>query len=191
MEFDINNEEQVLQATQAWLENAVIGLNLCPFAKAPWQKQQIRFVYCAATSEESLLQTLQEELQLLAQADPAKIETTVLVHPLILHDFYAYNDFLELADQLLEDLELDGQLQIASFHPAYQFADCHSEAIDNYTNRSPFPSLHLLRESSIDRAVAAFPDAADIYEKNIATMRKLGHAGWQQLDPYRNKKKAP
>lgn len=182
------NAEQVLQKTKAWLENAVIGLGLCPFAKGPFQKQQIRFVCSEASNVSTLLKDLRAEILLLQQADVAVIETTLLIHPHVLHDFYAYNEFLEDADQLLQELELEGELQIASFHPDYQFADCTADDISNYTNRSPYPCLHLLRETSIDRAVAAFPDAEQIYEKNIATMHELGIKGWRQLDPYRSKK---
>jgi hypothetical protein len=120
-------------------------------------------------------------LQLLRDTDPAQIEMTLLMHPQVLQDFLDYNDFLDLADQAIEDLALDGVLQIASFHPDYQFAGTAKDDIENYSNRSPYPTLHLLRESSIDQAVAAFPDAADIYERNIETLRRLGHAGWQRL----------
>lgn len=182
-----DNAKQVLQETKAWLENAVIGLGLCPFAKGPFQKQQIRFVCSEASGVPQLLDDLRAEILLLQQTDATVIETTLLVHPHILHDFYAYNEFLEVADQLLQELELEGELQIASFHPDYQFADSASDAISNYTNRSPYPCLHLLRETSIDRAVAAFPESEEIYEKNIATMQALGIEGWRRLDPYRNK----
>ncbi len=185
---ELIDASEVIEATKAWLEKAVIGLGLCPFAKGPWQKQQIRFVCSNAKRPKQLLQDLRTELLLLQQSDANSLETTLLIHPLILHDFYAYNDFLEDADQLLQEMELDGEFQIASFHPDYQFADSEPDAIDNYTNRSPYPCLHLLRETSIDRAVAAFPEAEQIYQKNIATMRSLGLAGWQQLDPYRSKK---
>lgn len=172
---------EILAATAEWLKEAVIGLNLCPFAKGPWQKKQIRFRLTNAGQESALLEVLREELLLLASRPIAEVETSLLIHPQILQDFYAYNEFLARADDLLIDLELDGVLQIASFHPQYQFADSQAEDIENYTNRSPFPCLHLLREESLDRAVQAFPDAADIYEKNIETMQKLGFAGWQAL----------
>jgi hypothetical protein len=113
--------------------------------------------------------------------DPEQVDTTLLIHPQVLGDFLDYNDFLGVADAALEEMDLGGQIQIASFHPDYQFADSAPNDIENYTNRSPFPILHLLRESSIDRAVAAFPDASDIYERNMETLRKLGHAGWKLL----------
>ncbi len=171
-----------INATRTWLERAVIGLNLCPFAKAVHSRNQIRFQVSSATTTSALLADLTEEMRTLSEADPEIIDTTLLIHPHLLADFLDYNDFLELADQALEDLQLDGILQIASFHPHYQFAGTDPDDIDNYTNRSPYPTLHLLRESSIDRAVEAFPDAASIFERNIATLHELGHAGWQALN---------
>jgi uncharacterized protein len=167
--------------TRAWLERAVIGLNLCPFAKAVHHKGQIRWVLSGATTPQALLQTLTEELHTLQAADPEQVDTTVIVHPLVLQDFYAFNDFLADADDVLVGLQLDGILQIASFHPEYQFADVAPEDISNHTNRSPHPTLHLLREDSVDRAVAAYPNAEAIYERNIETLRGLGHKGWDQL----------
>jgi hypothetical protein len=170
-----------IEATEAWLQKAVIGLNLCPFAKAVHVKQQIRWVQSQARDTEALLDDLVAELQTLAAADPELVDTTLLVHPLVLGDFADYNDFLDLADAALVELDLDGVLQIASLHPRYQFADTQIDDIGNYSNRSPYPTLHLLREDSIDRAVAAVPDAEHIYERNIETLEALGHAGWQRL----------
>ncbi|NRR28812.1 DUF1415 domain-containing protein [Oxalobacteraceae bacterium] len=171
----------VIGATEAWMEKAVIGLNLCPFAKAVHVKQQIRYVVSEAETPEELLGLLMDELQFLADADPDKVDTTLIIHPNVLADFEDYNEFLDVADAALEDLQLDGELQVASFHPQYQFADTHANDIENYTNRSPYPTLHLLREDSVERAVEAFPEAADIFEKNIETLRKLGHDGWDKL----------
>ena len=168
-------------ATQAWLEKAVIGLNLCPFAKAVHLKQQIRWVESPATDVESLLTELVAELQLLAAAAPEAIETTLLIHPQVLNDFLDYNDFLDLADAAVEELGLEGVLQVASFHPDYQFEGSAADDMANFSNRSPYPTLHLLREDSIARAVDAFPEVEQIYERNIATLRRLGHAGWQAL----------
>ena len=170
-----------LQQTQAWFERAVIGLNLCPFAKAVHVRGQIRWVECEAREPEALLATLVAELQTLAAADPAQIDTTVLVHPQVLTDFLDFNDFLDLADSALAELGLEGELQIASFHPAYRFEGTTDHDIANFTNRAPFPTLHLLREASIERAVQANPDAATIYERNIETLQALGHDGWQRL----------
>jgi uncharacterized protein len=170
-----------VEATRQWLLKAVIGLNLCPFAKAPEVKQQIRYFVSNATDEEGLLSDLVSELTWLRDADPEALETTLLVHPHVLQDFYDFNDFLDVADAALAELELDGEIQVASFHPQYQFDGTEPDDIENYTNRSPFPTLHLIRESAIERAVEAFPDAADIYETNIETMRKLGLEGWKRL----------
>lgn len=175
------NSEEVIAATQLWLERAVIGLNLCPFAKAVHVKKQIRYVVSAATTPEELLREVLAEFEVLAEANPETIQTTLLIHPDVLTDFLDYNDFLEVVDAALEDVDLAGELQVASMHPQYQFADTEFDDITNYTNRSPYPTLHLLREASIDEAVAAFPEAEMIYEKNIETMQKLGHAGWEKL----------
>lgn len=170
-----------IDATKAWLEKAVIGLNLCPFAKAVHAKKQIRYVVSAARTAEELQADLVSELKLLDAANPEEIDTTLLIHPHVLTDFLDYNDFLDIADGEVEQLGLEGRIQVASFHPDYQFADAEPDDIENYTNRSPYPTLHLLREESVERAVAAFPDAAEIFEKNMETMRQLGHNGWQRL----------
>ncbi len=170
-----------IAATRRWVERAVIGLNLCPFAKAVYVKQQVRFVLSDATTPEALLEELAEELVLLRDTDPAEIDTTLIVHPDVLADFLDYNDFLDNADAAVEALDLQGELQVASFHPDYQFAGTAPDDIGNYTNRSPYPTLHLLREASIDRAVEAFPDADVIVERNVKTLDALGHAGWTRL----------
>src|SRR5450830_1090379 len=176
------DDAQVIAATERWVERAVIGLNLCPFAKAVQTKRQVRYVVSAATTAEALLEQLMDELQLLSDTDPEEVDTTLLIHPFVLQDFLDYNEFLDIADAAVEDMQLEGELQIASFHPDYQFADTDVNDIDNFTNRSPYPTLQLLREDSIDRAVAAFPEAEAIFEKNIETMQALGHDGWDQLD---------
>jgi len=173
--------EDALRATRAWLEKAVIGLNLCPFAKAVHLKQQIRWVVSAATDAAALHDELVRELTWLRDTPAEQTDTTLLIHPFVLRDFADYNDFLDLADAAIATLGLEGELQIASFHPDYQFAGSGPDDIDNYSNRAPFPTLHLLRESSIEKAVAAFPDAAEIYERNIDTLQRLGHAGWARL----------
>ena len=167
--------------TRRWLEKAVIGLNLCPFAKAVYMKQQVRFVLSDASTPEALLEELAEELVLLRDADPDQVDTTLIVHPDVLTDFLDYNDFLDNADAAVEALDLQGVIQVASFHPDYQFAGTMPDDISNYTNRSPYPTLHLLREASIDRAVEAFPDADVIVERNVKTLDALGHAGWAKL----------
>ncbi|RZK99693.1 MAG: DUF1415 domain-containing protein [Rubrivivax sp.] len=173
--------DDAIGATRDWLDKAVIGLNLCPFAKAVQIKQQIRYVVSEATNEEALLADLLHELRFLQEADPEVVETTLLIHPHVLNDFLDYNDFLEVADAAVDELDLEGELQVASFHPHYQFADSGPDDIENYSNRAPYPTLHLLRESSIDKAVEAFPDAAHIYEHNIETLQALGHEGWKKL----------
>jgi hypothetical protein len=177
----MNPVEGSLEQTQAWFERAVIGLNLCPFAKAVQAKGQIRWVVSAATTPDALLEELVGELRTLMAADPEAIDTTVLVHPAVLNDFRDFNDFLEVADAALAHLQMEGTLQIASFHPQYRFAGTPARDMANYTNRAPHPTLHLLREASVERAVAAIPDAAEIYQRNIDTLRKLGLAGWEQL----------
>lgn len=174
-------QDPVIEQTRDWLVRAVIGLNLCPFAKAVHVKQQIRYAVTDASTPEALADVLRDELALLRDADPAQIDTTLLIHPQVLADFLDYNDFLDVADDLLEEMDLEGVIQVASFHPDYQFADSDPDDIENFSNRSPYPTLHLLRESSIDRAVEAFPEAEDIYETNMDTLRRLGHAGWRKL----------
>lgn len=174
-------EDEAIALTRRWLEKAVIGLNLCPFAKAVYMKEQVRFTYSDATTPQQLIEQLGEELLLLRDVPADQIDTTLLVHPHVLQDFLDYNDFLDRADALIEALELDGVLQVASFHPDYRFADSLPDDIENHSNRSPFPTLHLLREDSIDRAVDAYPDPDAIVERNYATLRRLGHAGWRGL----------
>lgn len=165
----------------AWVDRAVIGLNLCPFAKAVRVRGQLRCTVTAADTPEALLEVLADELRALAAADPAEVDTTLLVHPAVLADFDDYNQFLDDADALLEALALDGVLQVASFHPDYRFADAAPDDLGNATNRAPYPMLHLLREASIDRAVEAFPEPEAIYEANQRTLEALGADGWAAL----------
>ena len=167
--------------TQRWLERAVIGLNLCPFAKAVHAKGQVRYVLSAATTPEALLEQLAGELLLLRDTPAAQVDTTLLVHPDVLGDFLDYNDFLDQADALVAGLGLEGVLQVASFHPQYQFAGNEPGDIANCTNRSPHPTLHLLREDSVERAVAAYPDPDAIIDRNIQTLTDLGRSGWDAL----------
>ncbi len=177
----MSDEATILADTRAWLEKAVIGLNLCPFAKAAYVKDRVRIVVSDAADSDELLDQLATELNTLHATDPAVCETTLLVHPRVLSDFLDYNDFLELADATLDALNLTGEIQIASFHPQYQFADTQIDDIENCSNRSPYPLLHLLREASVTQAVENFPDVDAIPERNIATLRQLGHAGWAGL----------
>lgn len=175
------NHQRVIQATRQWLEEVVIGLNLCPFAASPWRQGRVRFRVSEATSQQQLAEDLVDELLALQACDPAECETTLLIHPQVLVDFLDYNDFLALADRLLEDLALDGTIQIASFHPDYQFADSQPDDPANCTNRSPYPMLHLLREASIEAATANMPNPEGIYERNIKTLQELGIDGWKAL----------
>jgi uncharacterized protein len=175
------NADTALAVTRAWVERAVIGLNLCPFAKAPQVKGQVRYVVTDAAEPEALLASLVDELKLLEATPDEQIETTLLIHPQVLTDFADYNDFLDAAEQAVDELGLEGVLQVASFHPHYRFAGTETDDVTNASNQSPYPTLHLLRETSIDRAVAAFPEAEAIYEANIATLEKLGSEGWAQL----------
>jgi len=176
-----NKTEAIIADTQRWLENAVIGLNLCPFAKAVHVKKQIRYVVSGATSPEALLEELMDELRTLQGADPDKIDTTLLIHPYVLADFLDFNDFLDTVDLAVAEPEFNDEFQVASLHPHYQFAGTAPDDIENYTNRSPYPMLHLLREASVDKAVAAFPDADHIVDNNIETMKELGCEGWKEL----------
>jgi uncharacterized protein len=175
------SQDDIIASTQRWLERAVIGLNLCPFAKAEHVSGRIRYSVCEATDSSDLLLKLEQEILYLLAQDPTKVETTLLIVPHMLADFLDYNDFLDEADAMLEHADPDAQLQIASFHPLYQFGGTQPDAMENYTNRSPYPMLHLLRENSVERAVDSFPDAASIYERNIATLEKLGLEGWRAL----------
>lgn len=170
-----------LADTRHWVERAVIGLNLCPFAKAVAVRGQVRYVLSQATGTDALLEDLGEALLHLRDTPADLVDTTLLVHPAVLGDFLDYNEFLDSADALLESLDLDGVLQVASFHPQYQFAGTLPDDIDNATNRSPWPTLHLLREDSVARAVAAFPDPDAIVSRNLDTLRQLGADGLRRV----------
>jgi hypothetical protein len=178
---DPQAEPAEIAATRRWLERAVIGLNLCPFAKAVYAKRQVRFVLSDAELEDDLLEELGEELLRLRDTPAEAVDTTLLVHPHVLGDFLEYNDFLDRVDALIEALELDGVLQVASFHPDYQFAETAFDDPGNGTNRSPYPTLHLLREASLDRAIEAYPDPDAIVQRNLATMEQLGVEGFRAL----------
>jgi hypothetical protein len=175
------SNDTVLYATQEWLEKAVIGLNLCPFAKAVQVKKQIRYVVSAATTAEALLEELLSELRLLQDTDAEKIDTTLLIHPYVFNDFLDFNDFFDTIDIAVAEPEFNDEFQVATLHPRYQFAGTQIDDIENYTNRAPYPTLHLLRESSVDKAVEAFPDADLIPERNIVRMEQLGIEGWKKL----------
>ena len=165
-------ETEVISATRKWVEDVVVGYNLCPFAKRELVRNRLRFVLSEAETEDELLQALHSELQRLE--DEPEIETTLLIHPGVLQDFGPYNEFLDAADGLLAYLDMEGVYQIASFHPDYQFAGTEPDAAENYTNRSPFPMLHLLREASLEAAIDSYPDVDGIPQRNIELMNELG-----------------
>ena len=173
--------EQVLTHTRHWLEKAVIGLNLCPFAKAVYVKNQVRLVVSTARHADDLLEELDRELDLLVATPADEIDTTLLIHPTLFEDFLDFNDFLEVAEGVVDEHGLEGVIQLASFHPQFQFDGTEPDDISNCTNRAPFAILHLLREDSVERAVEAFPQADEIFDANIATLEKLGHSGWKAL----------
>lgn len=182
------DDQTVIDATRIWLEKAVIGLNLCPFAKAVYVKNQIRYVVSHARHTDQFLEELDSELERLANTDPEEIDTTLLIHPTLFPEFSVFNDLLDLAETAPEALGLEGVLQVASFHPDFQFADTQPDDMSNYTNRSPYPTLHLIRESSIARAAESFPDPSVIFERNIEVVNELGPEGWKGLGiPYGGK----
>ena len=172
-------DETIILAVRQWVDTLVVGMNLCPFAKRELVKGRVRFVVTHATTEEQLLTVLKAELEVLNL--DTEIETTLLIHPDVLQDFYDFNDFLNFTDRLLVEMDLEGVYQIASFHPDYQFGGTDPEDAENYTNRSPYPVLHLIREESLERAIASYPDVDQIPERNIALMNELGSEKLQQL----------
>lgn len=172
----------VTDHTRQWLEKVVIGLNLCPFAKAPHVKNLVRISVSQARHLDGFLEDLDRELQLLGNTPADELETTLLVHPTLFPDFDTFNQMLDIADAAVVDNGLEGIVQIAPFHPDFQFEGTDSDDIGNYTNRSPYPTLHLIREDSIAKAAQAFPDASAIFERNIALLEKMGHEGWDKLD---------
>ena len=172
----------VTDHTRQWLEKAVIGLNLCPFAKEPHVKNLVRISVSQARHLDGFLEDLDRELQLLGDTPADELETTLLVHPTLFPDFDTFNQMLDIADAAVVDNGLEGIVQIAPFHPDFQFEGTDSDDIGNYTNRSPYPTLHLIREDSIAKAAQAFPDASAIFERNIALLEEMGHEGWDKLD---------
>ena len=175
------SDEQVQAEMRHWIEQAVIGLNLCPFAKSVYVKNQVRIVVSQARNIDAFLDDLDRELELLKDTPAEQVDTTLLVHPTLFPDFFVFNDFLDLVDEVVEEHELEGIVQVAPFHPAFQFEDTEPDDADNLTNRAPYATLHLLREASIDRAVESGDSAEDIVERNLATVRRLGLQGWTRL----------
>lgn len=176
-----SQNDAVIQDMRKWLEEAVIGLSLCPFARSVYLNNQVRFVVSNARHLDGFLEELDRELDFLAAADPKEIDTTLLIHPTLLPDFLDFNEVVGIAEEAVVEHELEGVIQVASFHPQFQFDGTEPDDIGNYTNRAPYPTLHLIREESLERAVASHPDPDGIYERNIETLQKLGHEGWQAL----------
>lgn len=175
------NSDAALADTRRWLERAVIGLNLCPFAKAVLVRQQVHFAATQAEDVAGILEDFGRELAELVALEPTQRDTTLLVIPAGMEDFLVFHDLTARAERLVRKQGLQGTIQVASFHPRFVFAGAQEGDITNYTNRAPYPTLHLLREASIDRAVAAFPDPAAIYDANMETLRRLGRDGWDAL----------
>ena len=172
MNLTTTSNDNVINSTRKWVESVVVNLNLCPFARKALIDNRVRFSVTEAVTEERLLDELQDELSLLDH-EPT-IETTLLIHPGVLQEFDHYNQFLDKADRLLEILQLQGVYQVASFHPDYRFAGTNRDDVENFTNRSPYPVLHLIREDSLERALADFPNVDHIPARNIALMENLG-----------------
>lgn len=177
-----DSTDTIIAKTKEWLEKAIIGLNLCPFARSVYVKNQVRFVVSESQNEDALLRDLIQEMKHLKETDPKTTDTTLLIHPHVLQDFLDYNQYLDVVESAIIEMKLEGVLQVASFHPQYQFADTSPDDISNYTNRSPYPILHILREESVSNAIDSYPDAEGIPDKNIETMNKLGITGWKKLN---------
>lgn len=175
------SDEIILAHTRAWLEKAIIGLNLCPFAKAVYAKNQVKLIVSHARHLDGFLEDLDRELLYLANCSPEETDTSLLIHPELFEDFLLFNDMMELADQAIIEHELEGVIQLAPFHPEFQFEGTSTDDISNYTNRSPYPTIHLIRESSIDKAVASIPNPDSIFERNIALLKEMGDEGWAAL----------
>jgi hypothetical protein len=174
-------DEEVLAQTRRWLEQAVIGLNLCPFAKSVYVKDQVRLVVSHAKHLDAFLDDLDRELELLKTTPAEEVDTTLLIHPTLFPEFLVFNEFLDVADSVLTDHELEGVVQIAPFHPDFVFEGEDEADMSHFTNRAPFPTLHLIREDSLERAIESFGDTDVIYERNMDVLRKLGHEGWRHL----------
>ena len=175
------SDDEVLARTRAWLEKAVIGLNLCPFAKAVYTRDRVRLVVSQARHADDLLEELDRELDFLVATTAEQVDTTLLIHPTLFPDFLDFNDFLEIAEGVLGEHGLEGVVQLASFHPQFQFDGTTPEDMGNYTNRAPYAVLHLLREDSVEKAVDSLPDPDAIYQDNIRTLDRLGLEGWKKL----------
>jgi hypothetical protein len=171
-------DEQVLADMRRWIEEAVIGLNLCPFAKSVYVKNQVRIVVSHARHLDAFLDDLDSELEFLRDTPAERVDTTLLVHPTLFPDFFVFNDFLNVVDEVVDEHELEGVIQVAHFHPDFVFEGVEADDVTNFTNRAPYPALHLLREASVERAVASGDSAEEIVERNLRTLRELGRDGW-------------
>ncbi len=174
----------VIADVETWLDDVVIGLNLCPFAAIPRKNNQVRFTVSEALTEEVLLADLHAELTFMSQTPAKEVETSLLIVPDMLAKFEDYNQFLDLVDELLEAFEWDGIFQIASFHPNYCFAETAPNAAENFTNRSPHPILHIIREESLEKALEKMVSPDEIYKRNIQTMNDLSSEQLKRLFPY-------
>lgn len=181
MPLPLNTANPIEALVRRWLETVVIGLNLCPFSARPFRAGQVRIHVSECRDEVSLLTELQLELTRLDETPAAELETTIIAIPRMLADFLDYNDFLEQVDQLLEHFEWSGEYQVASFHPRYQFAGTRVDDAENFTNRSPVPLLHILREDSVEAALDSHPDPDNIPLANIERMRNLTSAQLREL----------
>lgn len=177
----MKDKEQIIETTKLWLERFVIGLNLCPFAKHPFKNGKIRYIVFEDNDLEKLTELLLKEANELIETTPSVLETTLIILPEILDEFEEYLDYVEMAEFIFAEVELEGVIQLASFHPDYQFEDTEPTDVENYTNRSPFPMLHLIREDSITRAIEAYPEVGNIPETNIETMNNLGLTRVKQM----------
>lgn len=177
----MKDKEQIIETTKLWLERFVVGLNLCPFAKHPFKNGKIRYIVFEDNDLEKLTELLLKEANELVETTPSVLETTLIILPEILDEFEEYLDYVEMAEFIFAEVELEGVIQLASFHPDYQFEDTEPTDVENYTNRSPFPMLHLIREDSITRAIEAYPEVGNIPETNIETMNNLGLTRVKQM----------
>jgi hypothetical protein len=175
------SDDEVLARTRVWLEKAVIGLNLCPFAKAVYTRDRVRLVVSQARHADDLLEELDRELDFLVATTAEQVDTTLLIHPTLFPDFLDFNDFLEIAEGVLDEHGLEGVVQLASFHPQFQFDGTTPEDMGNYTNRAPYAVMHLLREDSVEKAVDSLADPDAVYQENIRTLDRLGLEGWKKL----------
>ena len=166
--------DSVIRKTREWVNGFVIRLNLCPFAKKVFDEERIRYVVLESSEIKDLTKKLLDELYFLSKTEAEKIETTLIIFPNLLTDFESFNEYLAVADEILLEMSLIGDIQIASFHPQYQFAGTTKDAAENYTNRSPYPMLHLLREVSIENALKKVPKPENIPMENIKKMNEIG-----------------